>query len=626
VASLAAALALAACELSREPADVETSEPEGSFRTETSGVIGTSGPPLNPKVIITPVPVDDDEDDVAGTCGDGRVGSGEACDVALHDCCRSDCTGALPAEVLCRAQDGECDAEERCDGSAFTCPDDALAGTDRECRAQAGDCDAAEFCDGASDECPEDVPASAGTICREPVETCDRFAACDGASRVCPPFTMSVAPVNTPCRASAGACDVVEVCDGIAPTCPIDQLASAGVECRAAAGDCDVAESCSGGSAACPPDAVLAANTVCRTSQGDCDLAETCDGARGVCPDDAFRTAGYVCRAVAGDCDVAETCSGASAACPADAVLAARTVCRIATGDCDLAETCNGTSGACPGDIFRAGGTECRAATGGCDIAESCSGQSAACPVNAVHARGTVCGPAAFECDAIETCPGPGPAGNLCPPDAVADGIACHAGAGTCSAGTCCPGATRDAGQGCELPNGDHLVFVTSSDFTGGAVSGVTRADQRCDVIAAAANLAGTFTAWLSNDPQGRVPANAVMRIAEAAYARVDGVRVAVSRADLDRSLAAPIQLTEWGQSRSVPVWTGTDTSGFGIVSGTCGDWLDPAARGWLGRSGVLDPGWTTFEALNCDVPAALYCFQDGPSAVPVPGVTVSPP
>jgi hypothetical protein len=107
------------------------------------------------------------------------------------------------------------------------------------------------------------------------------------------------------------------------------------------------------------------------------------------------------------------------------------------------------------------------------------------------------------------------------------------------------------------------------------------------------------------------MPANAVARVGEGPYLLVDGRIVAASRQELDRILDAPIALTEWGESRSVNVWTGTNTSGGGIVGQTCGDWGDSALRGNVGRSAAMDPSWTMFEALSCGAPFALYCIQD---------------
>jgi hypothetical protein len=266
----------------------------------------------------------------------------------------------------------------------------------------------------------------------------------------------------------------------------------------------------------------------------------------------------------------------------------------------------------CPEDRFRDAGYTCGPATGACDIAETCSGRSADCPTDAVMARGTVCGPARGECDVAETCPGPGAnGGKQCPPDAVTDGRTCHAGAGMCWSGTCCPGATRDAGNGCELANA-NVVFVTSRDVAGGGLGGLAGGDDLCNELAAAANLAGTFTAWLSTDPQGRTPVRAVDRLAgNTPFARVDGQVVAGSSAELQRTIGAPIELTEWNARRGVQVWTGTNTSGSGMVGATCGDWLNGAARGEVGRSSASDLSWTMFEPLACDAPFALYCFQD---------------
>src|SRR5262249_12319927 len=60
------------------------------------------------------------------TCGDGVVGVGEDCDIALPDsgCCGEDCKLMAPG-AICRAAAGDCDVGEMCDGSTAVCPADA---------------------------------------------------------------------------------------------------------------------------------------------------------------------------------------------------------------------------------------------------------------------------------------------------------------------------------------------------------------------------------------------------------------------------------------------------------------------------------------------------------------------
>lgn len=81
-----------------------------------------------------------------GTCGDGIVQevASEICDPGSDACCNDTCDGPLAAGTECRAEAGECDAAERCDGTATACPDDgavADGSTCDGCPAGAGQCE-----------------------------------------------------------------------------------------------------------------------------------------------------------------------------------------------------------------------------------------------------------------------------------------------------------------------------------------------------------------------------------------------------------------------------------------------------------------------------------------------------
>lgn len=157
----------------------------------------------------------------AGTCGDGVLDSGEACDdgnTSAGDCCSPSCQ-LEAATVVCRSAAGICDVAEHCPGDAPTCPPDAFAPADVSCRAAAGSCDVAETCTGTSPHCPPDATRAAGTACDDDglvctVDRCDAAGAClhepdagactAGACAVarCDPgagCVSSAAPDGTPC-------------------------------------------------------------------------------------------------------------------------------------------------------------------------------------------------------------------------------------------------------------------------------------------------------------------------------------------------------------------------------------------------------------------------------------------
>ena len=471
-------------------------------------------------------------------CGNGTLDSGEQCDdgnTTAGDCCsatcRFDAAGAAcgsasdttcdnpdtcnatglclsnnePATTVCRADAGECDVAEHCNG-AGACPADAFeaAGTacgstadttcdnpdacnatgaclsnlepaTTICRADAGECDVAERCDGAG-ACPADAFEAAGTACGSTADTtCDNPDACNAAG-VC---LLNQEPTTTTCRASAGVCDVAERCDG-AGACPGDAFAATSVACRASTGVCDVAENCTGTDAACPTDAFATATTECRAAAGACDVAETCTGTGAACPTDAFAAASTVCRTATSVCDVAETCTGAVAVCPTDAFAATTTECRAAAGDCDVAETCDGTGG-CPADVLEPATTECRAAAGDCDVAEACSGSAAACPADAFEPATTECRAAAGDCDVAETCSGSAAA---CPADAFEPATTeCRAASSACDVAETCtgtatcppddPGTCTDAGAGADAGARDAgSISDSGSGGEGGLADG----------------------------------------------------------------------------------------------------------------------------------------------------------
>lgn len=166
----------------------------------------------------TCVQADCDAMNTAGTCVKYECGTGGQC-------------VAVPREkdYVCRAKNGVCDVEEKCDGENQLCPADAFA-KDVPCRpkvyaADGTSCDVEDVCDGSQRTCPPDAFESSGVTCRSSVlgsdgKTCDVAEMCTGTSAVCPPDVVS--PEGTQCRTKADNCDVPEVCDGSSKSCPED--------------------------------------------------------------------------------------------------------------------------------------------------------------------------------------------------------------------------------------------------------------------------------------------------------------------------------------------------------------------------------------------------------------------
>jgi hypothetical protein len=227
-------------------------------------------------------------------------------------------------------------------------------------------------------------------------------------------------------------------------------------------------------------------------------------------------------------------------------------------------------------------------------------------------------------------------------------GEACNTGIpGACAAGltacmpdglSCVPnmGPTVETCDGvdndCDGPVDEELgcerrVFVTSQVFTGD-LGGLTGADAKCQTLADAAGLGGTYMAWLSDltgDPQTRMSHDGLP------YVLADGVTVVASdwaqltsgglqhAIDTTELLGpAPIGSAQCDDIFPSPtVWTNTQWDGTLFdVGETCNSWsggVGPSAWGHADLSGL---SWTLHcngggvPVLSCANTAALYCFE----------------
>ena len=170
---------------------------------------------------------------------------------------------------------------------------------------------------------------------------------------------------------------------------------------------------------------------------------------------------------------------------------------------------------------------------------------------------------------------------------------------------------------------GDKVVFVTSELYTGN-LGGLAGADMKCQTLAQAAGLSGTFMAWLSDSTDS--PATRFIQ-SQDAYRLVDGTLVASDWADLtDGSLGAAINVTETGAA--VPAgtttcggggnntaWTNTTATGTASVGTShCNDWSDSAAtQARWGNADATASAWTSYcsgGGAVCVWESPLYCFE----------------
>ncbi len=165
-------------------------------------------------------------------------------------------------------------------------------------------------------------------------------------------------------------------------------------------------------------------------------------------------------------------------------------------------------------------------------------------------------------------------------------------------------------------------VFVSSDFFTGGEIGGLAGADAKCQSLANAAGVSGTFKAWLSDSsqsPSTRFPFfTGPWRLQPNA---VDGSNlppvVATDLEDLTTCgatcLKQAINRTETGEilTGSITVWTNTLSDGTASTD-SCLNWTSNAGFGLFGDASQVDPKWTnTNTTFGCNSALSLYCFEE---------------
>jgi len=189
-----------------------------------------------------------------------------------------------------------------------------------------------------------------------------------------------------------------------------------------------------------------------------------------------------------------------------------------------------------------------------------------------------------------------------------------------------------------DAPPTQKRVFVTSESYTAD-LGGLAGADAKCQKLADAAKLGGTYRAWLSDSTT-----HAKYRLTHATvpYRLVDNTLVALDWTDLTSgSLAHAIDVTEKGGKPSYvstdtngcyspstgpepSVFTNTTPAGSRAGNYTCADWT--SATGYtvtesgysMGRAKFADGWWSEGCSQKCcacgSPPAAatggLYCFE----------------
>jgi hypothetical protein len=153
-------------------------------------------------------------------------------------------------------------------------------------------------------------------------------------------------------------------------------------------------------------------------------------------------------------------------------------------------------------------------------------------------------------------------------------------------------------------------AFITSAAVAGNFGS-LAAGDGLCQSAATGAGLSNptSFKAWLSTSTIGA----ASRFVSNGPWVRLDGVRIASSKADLiDGRLATTINLTETGHYLvGAQAWTATIYNGT-AAGANCKDWF--GGVGYGGYTGVANDAhkWTLGGSATCDTTSQhLYCLED---------------
>lgn len=157
-------------------------------------------------------------------------------------------------------------------------------------------------------------------------------------------------------------------------------------------------------------------------------------------------------------------------------------------------------------------------------------------------------------------------------------------------------------------------VFVTSQRYNG-YLGGLSGADLKCQQRADAANLGGTWKAWLSSSTQS---ATSRLTHFNGPYVLINGTTIANNWSDLiDGTIASPINVTELNGLVSIPVWTNTDINGEIAPNNKtwhCSNWTTSSSsrRGNTGETQSSNSRWTTGISELCSQNnyVGLYCFE----------------
>jgi hypothetical protein len=155
------------------------------------------------------------------------------------------------------------------------------------------------------------------------------------------------------------------------------------------------------------------------------------------------------------------------------------------------------------------------------------------------------------------------------------------------------------------------VIFVSSQHYKGN-FGGLIGADAKCQALAQAAPLPGTFKAYLSDS---LTSANSRLLHTARPYALVDGTIVVLDYAGLiSTPHLAPVDLDEKGGTppASTYVWTGMSFGEVGITSFDCSRWGTNSASVFGIMLSTSDIDWSKQQEQACDLSDDTQFPEDG--------------
>lgn len=204
----------------------------------------------------------------------------------------------------------------------------------------------------------------------------------------------------------------------------------------------------------------------------------------------------------------------------------------------------------------------------------------------------------------------------------------CQATGGACQANKDC--CNRDCANNiCAVPvltcgSGGPCRAFRSSESYQGNLGGVLGADAKCQTLADAAGLGGTYIAWISDDGNG-FPANRFVQ-STTPYVLVEGTQIAANWTALTSgTLDNALSRDEYGVVRDFRAWTDTTADGTpqrynsNPPRDNCDGWTSNSgdnSGGYYGQADRTDQLWTAgVQGTNnqlCSDSVPIYCFEQG--------------